>query len=131
MRWFGEDGHLPRRYIALLAVLCFGKAAVRYVQVGSPEDLFFDAREVWYPLSQAVLAGERLYVDVPDNKPPLFQFLNLGVAATDAYVPTFLFLLGLANLATAVLVYRWYASHDDPGVDVLAAFLLVLALPVG
>lgn len=39
-------------------------------------ELFFDAREYWYPFAKAVSNGAIPYVTVHDNKPPLFFYIN-------------------------------------------------------
>lgn len=121
----------PLPYLGLFVALAASKAVLRYRQIDSPRDLFFDAREVWYPLARAVSSGASLYTAVPDNKPPLFQFLNLLVYATGEYVVVFTLLLALANVLTAVLVYRLCVTRDLGGVGLVASTLFLLVTPLG
>ena len=124
---------LSLRFLAALSILSFAGAAIQYLQLTiGRESVFYDARVIWRPLAQEVFGGAALYVDVWDNKPPLFHFLNLGIAATDAYIPVFLVAIGLANLTTAALIVVLCEREGYPRVGRLAAVLFLamcLALP--
>ncbi|WP_273835103.1 hypothetical protein [Halococcus sp. PRR34] len=124
---------LSARFVAGLATLSFVGAIIQHLQLTIGGDsLFYDAREVWQPLASEVFGGAALYATVWDNKPPLFQVLNLIVAATDAYVSVFLIAIAFANLATAVLIVVLCDREGYARVGRLAALLFLamcLALP--
>jgi len=64
-----------------------------------------DVRLVWYELAHAVASGTPLYTGVAvDNKPPLFELLNVGAYLTGEYVLTLVLLVGLANGLGAVFL---------------------------
>lgn len=112
-------------------VAALTQASVRYFRllVGSAE-LHPDAALVWRPLARAVLDGAPLYVDpATDNKPPLFEFLNVLVATTDAYAFTFLLCVALSNGLVAILLYRLFARRSMRATGAIAAGLFLLALP--
>ena len=94
-------------------------------------DLWSDAANVWLPLAEQVAAGTPLYVGgAVDNKPPLFQYLNLAVFETGHYVVVFYVLVGVANAAAAWLLYRWVSEFAQRETAAVAALLFVAALPV-
>lgn len=115
-----------------LLVFTVGQASVRYFRIlTGAADLHPDARLVWRPLARAVRDGATLYVPpATDNKPPLFEFLNVAVGLTDAYTFTFLLLVALANGVSAVLLYRLFVRHGMWRAGVLAATGFVLVVPV-
>ncbi|WP_227377285.1 hypothetical protein [Haladaptatus halobius] len=97
--------------LALLGIGC-SEALVRYLRIltaqTSPHP---DMTTMWRPVAEAVLAGAPPYLTAPvDNKPPLFEYLNLAVAATNRYLVVFLLLVGLANGAVAYLLWRTHAE---------------------
>lgn len=90
-----------------------------------------DVRCCWRPLAEAVLAGQPLYVEpAVDNKPPLFEFLNVAVAATGEYLLVFFLLVGVANAAIGVLLWRVCVQRGAPRVGLLAGGLFLASVPV-
>lgn len=126
---------LPRpAFVAVLALLAAVGAGVRYVRktVGS-EFVVHDIETVWRPLAFAVFDGADLYADVWDNKPPLWEFLNLGIAALPGeYVPVSLVVMAVANTAAAVLIYILCIDETGVGERVarLAPVVFLAVLPV-
>lgn len=123
---------IHRIVLVVISVLAFVQALFHYLRaiIGRP-DLFYDAAEVWQPAAEAVLNGEALYVGAAaDNKPPMFEFLNVLVGATGEYILVFHVLVGLANAVTATLIYRWLARDGHATAGILAALLFISTLPV-
>jgi hypothetical protein len=89
-----------------------------------------NTRNVWLPMAETVFNGGSLYLDQWDNKPPLFHFLNLIVYSTDAYVPTFFLLIGLANGVTAVLLWLFCQRFDQKTTGLIAAIIFLGTLPI-
>lgn len=114
-----------------LVFLSLLQTFIRYihVQLGATS-LFYDADVVWQPLAQQVLNGGTLYITASDNKPPLFQYLNIAAEATGEYVAVFYLFVGLANGVAAVLLYAWLAKTFSRRQAALAAFLFVASLPL-
>jgi hypothetical protein len=82
---------------------------------------------VWTQFAAGVLDGGAPYVDVWDNKPPLWEILNLAVYATGAYFPVFYVLIGVANTAAAWQLYRFGARLSTKRVGYIAAVLFLVA----
>lgn len=115
-----------------LLVLTVAQASVRYFRllIGDTS-LHPDAELVWRPLAQAVHSGSALYVEpAVDNKPPLFEFLNILVAATDAYTFTFLLAVALVNGLSACLLYHLFVRHRMWRTGAVAATVFVLVVPL-
>lgn len=90
-----------------------------------------DVRCCWRPLAEAVLSGTPLYVrPAVDNKPPLFELLNVAVAATGRYLLVFFLLVGLANAATAILLWHVCDQRDASRVGLVAGGLFLASVPV-
>lgn len=90
-----------------------------------------DVRCCWRPLAEAVLAGKPIYVrPAVDNKPPLFELLNVAVAATGRYLLVFLLLVGLANAATAILLWKICDQRNASRVGLVAGGLFLASVPV-
>ena len=89
-----------------------------------------DVTQVYFPMARGVLGGGDLYIVQWDNRPPLFQFLNIGVGATGEYMLVFYLLLAVANTVTAYLIYRLTSKHYLENVGLLAAILYIFALPI-
>ncbi|WP_231188743.1 hypothetical protein [Haladaptatus sp. DYF46] len=78
-----------------------------------------------------MLAGKPIYVrPAIDNKPPLFELLNITVAATGHYLLVFFVLVGCANAAIAILLWRICIQHDASRVGLMAGFLFLMSVPV-
>lgn len=90
-----------------------------------------DVRCCWRPLAEAVLAGHLIYVrPAVDNKPPLFELLNVAVAATGNYLLVFLILVGLANALTAILLWRVCVQRGIPRIGEIAGLLFIATVPI-
>lgn len=124
-------------YYLLMALVGFGIAQTiaRYgqIQFGSTglTQFFVDSRNVWKPLADSVLLdGNPLFTENNwDNKPPVWQFLNLLVASTGLYFITFHILIGIANGVSSYLIFKWCQSQDRTKIGLLAALLFIGALP--
>jgi hypothetical protein len=89
-----------------------------------------DVQLVWYDLARAVTSGTPLYTGVAvDNKPPLFELLNVGAYLTGEYVPSLVLLVGLANGLAAVFLWRAAATPGHSRTGALGALLFLLVLP--
>ncbi|SIQ74104.1 hypothetical protein SAMN05421858_0252 [Haladaptatus litoreus] len=89
-----------------------------------------DVRCCWRPLAEAALAGKPIYVrPAVDNKPPLFELLNIAVAATGQYLLVFFVLVGFANAAIAILLWRICAQRDASRVGLVAGLLFLTSVP--
>ncbi|MFH5797482.1 hypothetical protein [Haladaptatus sp. CMAA 1911] len=89
-----------------------------------------DVRCCWRPLANAVLAGKPMYVrPAVDNKPPLFELLNVAVAATGRYLLVFFVLIGIVNAFSAILLWRICAERNAPRVGLMAGLLFLTSVP--
>ncbi|GAA0247844.1 hypothetical protein ACFFQF_06475 [Haladaptatus pallidirubidus] len=103
----------------------------RYMRIHSgAQQPHVDVRCCWRPLAEAVLAGKPIYVrPAVDNKPPLFELLNVAVAATGQYLLVFFVLVGFANAAIAILLWRICAQRDASRVGLVAGLLFLTSVP--
>ncbi|MFC6793005.1 hypothetical protein ACFQFH_20140 [Halobaculum halobium] len=115
-----------------LATVAIGQASYQFLMVRAGlSNLFFDAREVWYPVAEAVSSGEALYLgNAGDNKPPLFEILNVLFYQTGQYELSFFAFVGLSNALAAVLLYRWVAQDYSLIFGEAAALLYLSTLPL-
>lgn len=123
---------VPVLFSSFLLLLAVAEAVIRYlrIQIGTAE-LHPDVTINWYPLAEAVLSGTSLYVQgATDNKPPLFEFLNLIVALTGNYVAVFLLLVGLTNGLVAILLWRLFARSHHSTVGAFAACIFIMTVPL-
>lgn len=125
---------LTSRSVVVPAFILLGVAEtfVRYLNiVDGTQKSHIDVRCCWRPLAEAVLAGHPIYVrPAVDNKPPLFEMLNVAVAATGEYLLVFLLLVGLANAAGGLLLWRIGARRGAPRVGLIAGFLFLATVPI-
>ncbi|MFC6992455.1 hypothetical protein ACFQH3_12270 [Haladaptatus sp. GCM10025707] len=122
--WFVFGG------VFVLAML-FSTWRVAYLELGQANTLFYDAQIVWKPLTEQVMGGVPLYTGpAVDNKPPLFQYVNLIAGYTGEYNISMTLLVGIANALTAGLVYRWRANHGEPREGIAIAILYLATLPL-
>jgi hypothetical protein len=90
-----------------------------------------DLRLVWSDLAAAVASGTPLYTGVAvDNKPPLFELLNVGAYLTGEYVLALVLLVALANGLAAAFLWQAAAVRGHSRTGALAALLFLLALPL-
>ena len=103
----------------------------RYTQLSRPSvGLHPDVTSAWQPVAEAVFSGVPLYSPgATDNKPPLFEFINLAAYATDHYVLTFLLLVGLANGVVAVLIWQCCRQRGVHRIGLIAAVSFLGVLP--
>lgn len=92
---------------------------------------FIDARGVWKPLGENVLRnGAPLYgINQWDNKPPVWQFLNLAVTASGFYYLVFYSLVGLAHGIGAYLLFVWVRSYENRRIGLVSALLFLGSVP--
>ncbi len=103
----------------------------RYVRILSGwQQPHVDVRCCWRPLAEAVLAGKPIYVrPAVDNKPPLFELLNVAVAATGRYLLVFFVLIGIVNALSAILLWRICAERNASRVGLMAGLLFLTSVP--
>lgn len=129
------DVYLSRRrrhlWAGLLLLLGFLQGLFRYLQLSlGPKTLFVDAAGVWLPLARQVAEGQALYTgSALDNKPPLFEFLNLAIYFTGHYTLVFTLLIGVANAASALLIWRLLADYGRGRAGALTALVVLGVLP--
>lgn len=112
----------------LLIGLIQGIGRILRLQFGAAE-LNPNFINVWMPLSETVRRGTGLYLDgAADNKPPLFQLLNLALSFTGEHIAVFLVLIGLVNGLTAALLYRYLNIHHSRAAGLLGGLLYLLSL---
>ncbi len=107
-------------------------ALVRYLRIrlGSAAP-HHDVQTTWRPISETVAAGTPLYTgEAIDNKPPLFEYLNLVVAVTDRYLLVFLLLVAVANAAIAVALWRFHARKERHLCGLLAGIFFLATVPL-
>lgn len=118
----------------LLTFLFIGVAetAIRYLRVDIGQQTpHVDVRCCWRPLAEAVLAGTPIYIrPAIDNKPPLFEFLNIAVAATGEYLLVFYLVIGLVNGLAAVLLWRVCVQRGAPRIGLIAGLLFIATVPI-
>lgn len=83
----------------------------------------------WEKVGYEVANGARLYVDVIDNKPPLFELFVVGGGLIGDVPLVLLTVAGLVNACIVLLVYKIVLENGGHEVAaVLAAFLALLGL---
>jgi hypothetical protein len=121
------------RVVVTLAVafVCF-QQAFRYGFVQfSDGELGGDTVGTWLPLAEAVHAGGTLYQVAPlDNKPPVFQFLNLIAYSTGHYHLAWMVILAALNAIAIVALYRLARRHASPEVAAVTLGLFLATIPV-
>jgi len=123
------------RYDRLTSVVIVGVAMIQmffiYFQkyVRNIQEPAGNVVEVWHPFAKEVLAGGQLYLAHWDNKPPLFQFVNLFAEFTGSYYLTFYGLLGLVNGLGVLLLWKVVEKYTTSGIGLIAAFLWLSMLP--
>lgn len=113
----------------LISAGLFG-GLTRLIRLGTDEvALHDDVRLVWFPLARTVADGTPLYTRAAtDNKPPLFELVNLGAYLTDHYVLVLLLVVGLTNGLAAAFLWRTCATRGYPRVGALSALVFLWTL---
>lgn len=112
-------------------VLAFSAIALiypigRYVRIRFGELAILHDGQVWRRVARSVLAGEPLYIAVPDNKPPLWEFIVIVAEWTGEYALVLLLLVGIGN---ALLVWLAGAQfRERHGVAIIASLGCLLLL---
>jgi hypothetical protein len=127
-------GWIPREAVfALLltnAGLFIGVARLLRLEAGRAS-VHPDVRLVWRPLARAVAGGTALYTPgATDNKPPLFELLNLLAYLTDHYLVVLTLAVGLANGVAATCLWRACAVRGRVRIGGLGALLFLWTLPL-
>ena len=90
-----------------------------------------DVRLAWRPLARAVAAGTPLYTaGAMDNKPPLFELLNVLAYLSDGYLVALTLAVGLANGVAATCLWRACAVRGHARVGGLGALVFLWTLPL-
>jgi hypothetical protein len=119
-------------FIVLGTLMLLGQwAMITFGDTGQTR-FFVDARDVWLPLAEGVLSdGAPLYgPDQWDNKPPLWQFVNIGVAALGPYYIIFYALIGVAHGIAAYLVSVWVRRAGYDRIGLVSALFFMSAVPL-
>jgi len=114
-----------------VAFVCF-QQAFRYgfVQL-SDGQLGGDTVGTWLPLAKAVHGGGTLYQVAPlDNKPPVFQFLNLAAYATGHYHLAWMVIVAVLNAIAVVALYKLVRRHAPGRVAAVTVGLFLATIPV-
>lgn len=107
--------------------------AIRYVRVTSgSSQMAVDAMIRWQPLAAAVLSGTPLYTGrATDNKPPLWQFQQVFAEWTGQYFTVNIVIIGLSNIAVALLIWHVLRTRTDSSVGgFFPALLYLFAVPM-
>jgi hypothetical protein len=132
-RQLSSDESTDRIPVAVLLVsIGVFEALVRFLRItlggASPHT---DVTTTWRPFATATLSGTPLYLaDVADNKPPLFEYLNLVVGLTDNYLLVFLVVVGLVNGGIGYLLWRTHAERGHHTVGLGVGLVFILAVPL-
>lgn len=125
----------PRNQV-LIAITLFSvgvfESIIRFIRIrlGS-ESPHSDVTTTWQPFAEKTLSGVPLYLGTPtDNKPPLFEYLNLTVATTGNYLAIFLLLIGLVNGGIAYLLWQTRAERGHHTAGVVSGLLFLAAVPL-
>lgn len=90
-----------------------------------------DVSRVFFPIAEGVAAGGRLYgPGLADNKPPVWQLLNVAAYESGEYPLVLLLCVGLANGLTAVLLWHWLSRTARSPIPILASVLFLVTLPL-
>lgn len=125
----------------IFSILIFSQAISRIIQiklVSGGQEVRGDAQIVWIPVARAVLDGTPLYVPpAVDNKPPLWQFLNILFQNTGDYATAGILTIALANTIAVVGTYLWISRHIGRewafvgGLLLIAMFSIIEASSIG
>jgi len=108
-------GFIPTLIVSTLNILA-----------GDP--MVVNVRNVWLPFADTVLNGGIPYESQWDNKPPLWQFLNLAIAATGEYRLVFYLLVAATNGVATILIWRLCSRRNRERAGILAAVFYATSL---
>lgn len=124
----------PPNALFVIALLALGQFPVllRYFRIRvSNVTPHPDVRFAWRPLAEEVFAGTPLYLGAAtDNKPPLFELVNLAAYASDAYLLVLLVVTGLANAGIAIGLWRLFTTRQYKTLGQGAALLFLISAPL-
>jgi hypothetical protein len=93
--------------------------------------IHLDVRLAWRPLARVVAGGTPLYTPgAMDNKPPLFELLNLLAYLSESYLVVLTLAVGLATGVAATCLWRACAVRGYPRIGGLGALLFCWTLPL-
>lgn len=112
---------------------------VNYCQVRlAGESLADDLTHRWKPVMESVLFNDAtIYVDAVDNKPPVFELLNLAAGATGHYILAWYIIITTSTFVTVYILFEWTATEFGStdyaaGLAIVAAVLYIAGLtPAG
>lgn len=116
--------------VSMIAVGLFQMGISAFDTLYFDRELAADVSGVWIPFANKVLAGGAPYLAHWDNKPPLFQFVNILAAATDHYVLFFYITMGLANGIAAVLLWRVCRQFGYDRIGLVAGFIFLAFMAI-
>jgi len=128
-----SDWLLAGVFVTLGVMVMLAQYAFIYFGVQEITQFRFDARTVWRPLAREVLyEGQPLFgPDQYENKPPLWQFLNLAVEYVGPYYLLFYTLTGVAHGVAAFGIYAWARRYGEARLGALAALLFLASVHAG
>lgn len=117
--------HLQGDWVVIL--LMAGAAAVtmlRYVRAVIREPNIPYDYPTWHHVANVVLDGTPLYVHpAVDNKPPLFELLQIGAAATGNHLFALFALTALVNMGIVAVTYVLGSDYSQTTARVAALFV--------
>jgi len=127
------DWVLTGVFVALGVMVMLAQYSFIYFGVQDITQFRVDARTVWRPLAREVLyEGQPLFgPDQFENKPPLWQFLNLGVEYAGPYYLLFYALTGVAHGVAAFGLFAWARRYGEARLGALAALLFLASVHAG
>lgn len=127
------DWVLAGVFVGLGVLVMLAQYSFIYFGVQDITQFRVDARTVWRPLAREVLyEGQPLFgPDQFENKPPLWQFLNLGVEYVGPYYLLFYALTGVAHGVAAFGLFAWARRYGEARLGALAALLFLASVHAG
>jgi hypothetical protein len=117
--------------MALFSVIAFLWSIQRFVTIRFGDATVVHDGQVWINVAQSALAGGELYLVVPDNKPPLWQFINIFAEWSGQYALLMLTLVGIGNATLVFLAGYHFQREGRYSVAIVAALgCLLLLVPL-
>jgi hypothetical protein len=142
MQWFQDGKKIWEKWFRTNRSLVFGSTLFltlstyisffRYLRISNGLiEKRPDVNTTWLPVAEAIFSGTPLYLgDAIDNKPPLFEYINILVAATDHYLIGFLLLVAVSNASIAVLLWNLHSRRGQASRGFLSGLLFLLLAPL-